>query len=262
MTTWQVVAAGAAGVFVLMTVVWAVGVTRRDASLVDRVWGLAFVVQAWIYALTGSGDPARKILMVALVTVWGLRLSGYITYRNWGEGEDPRYVAMRERNGDNWDRVNIVRVFWLQGTLALLIGVPLLAVATDATPAGLTWLDILAAAVWSVGFVFEAGGDLQLQRFLADSANKGRVLESGLWKYTRHPNYFGDTVQWLAYSLLGIATGAWWAISGYLLMTLFIVKVSGVALTDTNMSASSSRRAGHEEYVRRTNAFFPGPRRQ
>lgn len=259
MTTWQVLLAGAIGVYSLMTIVWAIGVRRRDASLVDRIWGLAFVVQAWIYAIVGGGDGARETLMVALVTIWGLRLSGYITYRNWGDGEDPRYVAMRERNGDNWNLVNLVKVFWLQGTLSLLIGVPLLAVSTRATPVGLTWLDAVAAAVWVVGFVFEAGGDLQLQQFLADSSNRGKVLSTGLWTYTRHPNYFGDTVQWMAYSLLGIATGAWWSIAGYLLMTLFIVKVSGVALTDKNMTASPSRREGHDEYVRRTNAFFPGP---
>lgn len=259
MSTLSVLLWGAGAVLVFMTAVWAVSVPRQDASLVDRVWGLAFVVQAWVYTFLGDGDPTREVLLLVLVTVWGVRLSGYITYRNWGDGEDQRYVAMRERYDGNWNVASLVRVFWLQAALSLVIGVPLLAVATDAVPPAFTWLDWLAVPVWVVGFVYEAGGDWQLQRFLADPDNRGKVMDKGLWKHTRHPNYFGDTVQWLAYSLLGLATGAWWALAGYVLMTVLIVRVSGVALTDKVMTKSS--REGHEEYVRRTNAFVPGPRK-
>lgn len=260
MSGWIVAAGGLGAVLVMMTALWAASVRRQDASLVDRVWGMAFVVYAWVYALLGGGSSAREVLMLVLVTVWGVRLSAYITYRNWGEGEDKRYAAMRERYDGNWDVASLFRVFWLQGILAFVIGVPLLAVATDATPEGLTWIDWLAVPMWLVGFAFEAGGDLQLHRFLADESNRGKVMDKGFWRYTRHPNYFGDTVQWLAYSLLGIATGAWWAIAGYLLMTAFIVKVSGVSLTEKNMSKGDSKREGYDEYVEKTNVFFPGPR--
>jgi steroid 5-alpha reductase family enzyme len=255
--TWQIWLAGLGAVLVLMTLVWVVSVARRDASLVDRVWGLAFVVAAITYAALGDGDRARTVLLLVLVGVWGLRLSIYITWRNWGEGEDKRYQAMRRRSEGSFELRSLVTIFWLQALLAWLISLPLLAALTASTPEGLIWLDYLGAVVWLVGFVFEAGGDWQLQRFLADPANRGKVMDRGLWRYTRHPNYFGDTTLWWGYFLIALATGAWWAAIGSALMTLFIVKVSGVALTEKNMGKSS--REGHEEYVRRTNAFFPGP---
>ena len=257
MATWQVWLAGLGSGLALMVATWLASLVRRDASLVDRVWGLAFVVLALTYALVGDGAGPRTWLMVALVSIWGLRLSVYLTWRNWGEGEDKRYQAMRRRASGSFALKSLVTVFGLQAVLAWLISLPLLAAATATEPAGLTWLDGLAVALWLVGFVFEAGGDWQLSRFLADPANRGKVMDRGLWRTTRHPNYFGDTVLWWGYFLLALATGAWWAALGPALMTLFIVKVSGVALTERQMTRSS--REGHDEYVRRTNAFFPGP---
>jgi steroid 5-alpha reductase family enzyme len=254
---WQVWLGGLGVVLAMMTLVWVVSVVRRDASLVDRVWGLAFVVLAVAYAVLGDGAVARVALVLALVAIWGLRLSGYITWRNWGEGEDKRYQAMRRRHDGSFALRSLVTVFWLQALLAWLISLPLLAATTAAEPTGLVWLDYLGASVWLVGLFFEAVGDGQLQRFLADPANRGKVMDQGLWRYTRHPNYFGDTTLWWGYFLIALATGAWWAAIGSALMTLFIVKVSGVALTEKSMGKSS--REGHEEYVRRTNAFFPGP---
>ena len=257
MTTWQIWLTGLASALALMLVVWVASVVRRDASLVDRVWGLAFVVLALTYAVAGDGATARTWLVVVLVSIWGLRLSIYLTWRNWGEGEDKRYQAMRRRTSGSFALKSLVTVFGLQGVLAWLISLPLLAAATADAPATLTWLDGLGVAVWLVGFVFEAGGDWQLSRFLADPANRGKVMDQGLWRYTRHPNYFGDTTLWWGYFLIALATGAWWAAVGSALMTLFIVKVSGVALTERGMARS--QREGHEEYVRRTNTFFPGP---
>jgi steroid 5-alpha reductase family enzyme len=257
---WQVALWGLAAIVALMVAGWVASVIRRDASLVDRLWGLTFVVAAWTYVLLGDGSDARGALLLVLVTVWGLRLAGYITWRNWGDGEDKRYRAMRDRNPQGFAARSLVTIFGGQGLLAWVISVPLWAVASRPDPAGLIWLDYLAGAVWVVGFVFEAGGDWQLSRFLADESNRGKVMDRGLWRYTRHPNYFGDTTVWWSLFLLALSTGAWWAALGPVLMTLFIVKVSGVALTDRNM-AKSSKREGFEEYVRRTNAFFPGPRR-
>lgn len=259
MATWQVWIGGLLAVQVLMTAVWVGSVLRRDVSLVDRVWGLAFVVAAWTYAVLAAVWTPRTWLTLVLVTVWGLRLSGYITWRNWGEGEDKRYVAMRERR-DDFAVSSLWRVFWLQGGLAWVISVPLLAASSRGAPDRLVWLDVLAVVVWLVGFVYEAGGDWQLQRFLADPSNRGKVMDRGLWKHTRHPNYFGDTVVWISYGLLALAVGAWWALIGPALMGYLIVKVSGVALTDEGMASGGSTREGYDEYVRRTNAFVPGPR--
>ncbi len=253
--TWGV-AFGATLVFA--TVMWVASYVRTDVSLVDRVWGVFFIIIAWTSYLVGH-PSTRSLLVAVLVTVWGLRLSIYLTWRNWGDGEDPRYVAMRERSDGNFAVRSLVRVFWLQATLATLIGLPLVAVATF--PGSPIWLDWIAVVVWAVGLYFEAVGDWQLSRFLADEANRGTVMDRGLWAYTRHPNYFGDTVVWVAYGLFAVAAGAWWAILGSILMGVLIVKVSGVAITEDRMGSSGSKRAGYDEYVARTNAFFPGPRK-
>jgi steroid 5-alpha reductase family enzyme len=260
MALWQVWLTGLATASLLMVLTWAGSVVRADASLVDRVWGLAFVVLAWTYAAAAGVWDARVLLALALVTVWGVRLSAFITWRNWGHGEDARYVAMRVKRPDTFARRSLVSVFLLQALLAWLISVPLLA-ATALGGGELGLLDAVAVLLWIVGFVFEAGGDAQLSRFLAEPANRGRVMDRGLWRWTRHPNYFGDTVVWWAYLALALAVGAWWGALGTLLMTFLIVKVSGVALTDRRMGRPGSTREGYAEYVRRTNAFFPGPRR-
>ena len=262
MELWQAWVGGLLAALVLMTVVWAISVPRRDASLVDRVWGLAFVVLAWTYAALAQVWTARVWLVLALVTVWGLRLSIYITWRNWGDGEDKRYQAMRRNNPETFTLRSLVTIFLLQAALAWFISLPLLAAIASEAPEGLIWLDLVAVAVWAVGFVFEAGGDWQLSRFLSDPDNRGTVMDRGLWRYTRHPNYFGDTVVWWSFFLLALSTGGWWSVVGPMAMTYLIVKVSGVALTDRSMSKDGgSRREGHDEYVRRTNAFIPGPRK-
>ena len=262
MAAWQVWLWGLAAVHVMMVLVWVGSLVQHDASLVDRFWGLAFVVLAWTYVLVGDGAGARSILVGVLVTVWGLRLAGYITWRNWGDGEDPRYQDMRAKNPDGFAIQSLVRVFLLQGTLAWLISLPLLAVATRGGE--LTLLDVLAILVWAVGLYFEAVGDWQLQRFLSDPSNRGTVMDRGLWRYTRHPNYFGDTTVWVAYGLFALATGwgGWYGVIGTGLMALFIVRVSGLALTEKRMGSSGSKREGYDEYVARTNAFFPGPPRK
>jgi steroid 5-alpha reductase family enzyme len=260
MALWQIWLAGLASASVLMVVMWVASVSTRDASLVDRVWGLAFVVLAWTYAAVADVWSDRTVLALALVSVWGLRLTFFITWRNWGHGEDARYAAMRARRPDGFTGRSLVSVFLLQAVLAWLVSVPLLA-ATALEGGDLGPLDALAVLVWLLGFTFEAGGDAQLARFLADPSNRGRVMDRGLWRYTRHPNYFGDTVVWWSFLLLALAVGAWWGAAGTLLMTFLIVRVSGVALTDRRMGAPGSSREGYDEYVRRTNAFFPGPRR-
>lgn len=238
------------------TIMWLASVIQTDASLVDRVWGLFFVVIVWTSHVVGQ-PSTRSLVVAVLVTLWALRLSIYLTWRNWGEGEDPRYVAMRQRSGGNFTIRSLWRVYWLQGVLASLIGIPLVAVATH--PGDLWWLDWVAVVVFAVGLYFEGVGDWQLTRFLADEANKGTVMNQGLWRYTRHPNYFGDIVVWTAFGLFAIASGAWWGIIGSIGMGLLIVNVSGVAITEKQMGRSDSKREGYDEYLETTNAFFPGP---
>ncbi len=242
-------------ILALMTALWLVSLRLKNASIVDIFWGTGFVVAAWFYfALTPDGFAGRKILLAALATIWGLRLSIYIFWRNHGKPEDFRYQKWRREEGGSWWWKSYPRVFLLQGFLMWVISLPLLAAQISPMPARFTILDGLGVLVWLVGFYFEAAGDLQLARFKADPANSGRVMDRGVWRFTRHPNYFGDAAQWWGFWLLAAAAqGGWWTFISPLLMTFFLLRVSGVALLEKTLNT----RPGYEEYVRRTSAFIP-----
>lgn len=249
--------AGLPWALALMTAVWAASLPTRDASLVDRFWGLGFVLAAASYlAARGEATPGLlPWLVMALVAIWGVRLSMHITVRNWGKGEDPRYAAMRAAHPGSWSGRSLVTVFWLQAALLWIISAPLAAAILSDRPVvwPLAWAGVV---VWAVGFVFEAGGDLQLARFKANPANRGQVLQEGFWRYTRHPNYFGDATTWWGFYLLAASAGGWWTIFAPALMTFFLVRVSGVRLLEDSLRNS---KPGYAEYVARTNAFLPGP---
>jgi steroid 5-alpha reductase family enzyme len=202
----SVALSSAIAVAVLMVGTWALSVRLANVSIVDLVWGLAFVVVAHVARAVVDPNP-RIDLLTALVTIWGFRLSGYLLWRNWGTGEDKRYVAMRKRSGDKYWWFSLIQVFGLQGVLVLIVSLPvqLTAAADDVALGPVAWL---GAAVWLVGFVFETVGDAQLARFKANPENSGQVMDTGLWRYTRHPNYFGDfTVWWGLFS--GVAGSRW-----------------------------------------------------
>jgi steroid 5-alpha reductase family enzyme len=193
-----------------------------------------------------------------LVTLWGLRLSLYILWRNWGKPEDFRYRKWREESRGIWWWKSFFQVFLFQGVLLWIISAPLL--AAHIYPAGsLTVLDELAILMWAIGFFFEAVGDLQLAHFKANPANRGKVMDTGVWRYTRHPNYFGDATQWWAYYLIALAAGGWWTIFSPISMTSLLVRVSGVALLEKTMEI----KPGYKKYTETTSAFIPWfPRRQ
>jgi steroid 5-alpha reductase family enzyme len=247
-------------VVVFMTLLWIYSVRIRNASIVDSFWGAGFVLQAWVYfALTPDGFTARKLLISALVTVWGLRLSIHIHRRNHGKPEDFRYQEFRRRYGPGYWWISFFQVFLLQGILMFIIGAPLLLAQYSPTPEAITILDVLGLIVWIVGFYFEAVGDAQLARFRADPNNKGKVLNTGLWAYTRHPNYFGDAAQWWGFYLIALSAGGWWTIFSPLLMTLMLIKVSGVGLLEKTLAKT---KPGYAEYMRTTSAFIPWPPRR
>jgi steroid 5-alpha reductase family enzyme len=234
---------------------WLFSVLRKDVSFVDSLWSLFFLVAALVFAADAQPISLRGQVIVVLVAVWALRLSIYITARNWGEPEDYRYQAIRKNNDPGFAFKSLYIVFGLQGVLAWFVAMPLLpAISSQANFGG---LDYLALALWIVGFVFEAGGDYQLARFKARKDSKGRVLDSGLWRYTRHPNYFGDFCIWWAFYLFAVSAGGWWTIASPILMSVLLLKVSGVAMLERDIS---ERRPEYAEYIRNTNAFFPGPR--
>ncbi len=239
----------------LMTLLWLVSLILKNASIVDIFWGTGFVVVAWAsFFLTPDGFLPRKQLLLLLVTLWGLRLSTHILLRNWGKPEDFRYQAWREQNGASWWWRSFFKVFFLQGVLMWVISTPLLAAQLRPLPDRLIWLDFLAVLVWLIGFFFEAVGDYQLTRFRANPANKGQVLQTGVWRYTRHPNYFGDATQWWAYFLIALAAGGWWTIFSPIIMTTLLLRVSGVALLEKSLAVE---KPGYKEYVEKTSAFIP-----
>jgi steroid 5-alpha reductase family enzyme len=255
----EVMAASALAITGLMLAAWAVSLVRRDASVVDVFWGLGFVLVAWVALAVGDGYTGRKILVTALVSAWGLRLAVYLFLRNAGKGEDFRYRRMRARHGPRFWLISLFTVFLLQGALMFAVSLPVQA-ANVAGPGYFTWLDGLGAAVWLAGLLFEAVGDWQLARFKADPANAGRVMDRGLWAWTRHPNYFGDSLVWWGIFLVAASNPVHlWAVAGPLLMTFLLVRVSGVALLERSLVR---RRPGYDEYIARTSAFIPRPPRR
>jgi steroid 5-alpha reductase family enzyme len=257
----QIYGIGILAILGLMTMLWIASLILRDSSIVDIFWGTGFVITNWVYfALTPGGLPARKWLIGILVTLWGLRLSLYILWRNWSKGEDFRYRNWREEAGGAWWWQSFFRVFLLQGLLMWIISSPLLAAQRGVMTSRLTILDAAGVLVWVIGFFFEAAGDWQMARFKANPANRGKVLRTGVWRYTRHPNYFGDATQWWAYYLLAAAGGGFFTIFSPLLMTTLLLRVSGVALLEKSLKETKPR---YKDYIETTSAFAPWfPRRR
>lgn len=239
----------------LMLGVWLLSLVKKDASIVDTFWGLGFVLTAAVCCAIGEGYEMRRILVTALTAIWGLRLAGHIFLRNKGRGEDFRYKAMRARHGKRFPVVSLYSVFAVQGLLMWVISLPLQIGETSRLPAKLTWLDWAGATIWLIGFGFESIGDLQLARFKGDLKNKGKVMDRGLWRFTRHPNYFGDALLWWGLFLTALSTpsGVWTLISP-LIMTALLMKVSGVALLEKTLMKTKPE---YRDYVGRTSAFFP-----
>jgi steroid 5-alpha reductase family enzyme len=243
-----------AAIMSMMIILWLISIKIRNVSIVDLFWGLGFVVTGAVYFISTEGLEARKILLMTMVSIWGLRLSIYLAWRNLGKGEDFRYQKFRKEFGEHrywW--YSFFSVFLLQGVLMWLISAPLLGAQFYAGNK-LGILDFIGAAIWIIGFIFEAGGDMQLARFKADPSKKGKVLDTGLWRYTRHPNYFGDAAIWLGYALICLSAGSYWPVLGSVLMTALIIKVSGVALLEKSLITT---KPGYQEYVRRTSTFIP-----
>jgi steroid 5-alpha reductase family enzyme len=238
------------------TALWIVSLVLRNASIVDIFWGPGLILVAWVYHMVVPEQPThRGLLACLLVTVWGLRLALHIGTRNAGHGEDFRYRQWREQAGAAFWWVSYLKVFLLQAVVLWVVATPL-ALAQLGRP-GLTLLDMLGVALWVIGFGFEAVADWQLMAFKRDPGNRGRVLQTGLWRLSRHPNYFGEAVLWWGIGLVGVAGGGPLALISPLLLTFLLLKISGVAMLDR---ALVERRPGYAEYVASTPAFVPLPR--
>ncbi|TKG94754.1 DUF1295 domain-containing protein [Puteibacter caeruleilacunae] len=242
-------------IWILVTLLWIWSVIIKNVSIIDLFWGMSFVVVNSFYVLTTGELTIRKILIMAFVGLWGLRLSIHLALRNIGKGEDFRYQQFRKDYGEKrywW--FSYMQTFLLQGILVMLVSLPLLGINLSQHTKELNILDYIGIALWLLGFSFETIGDYQLSRFKKNPNNKGKVLDTGLWKYTRHPNYFGDAAVWWSFALFSIAASAYWYIIGAIIMTYLLVKISGVSLLEKSLNKTKPQ---YQEYIRKTSAFIP-----
>ena len=246
-------ACGLAAMLALGLLTWVVSFFKADVSIVDSVWSLLIFSGGVVYAAALPAAGPRAFLVLGLAALWALRLAVYITWRNRGEPEDHRYQAIRARNQPRFEWKSLYLVFVLQAVLAWIVSLSLFAGVAGVSAPG--WLDIAGTAVVLFGIAFETAGDWQLARFKCDPASAGRVMDRGLWRYTRHPNYFGEFCVWWGFYLIALAAGGWWTIVSPVLMSVLLLKVSGVTLLEKDIG---ERRPAYREYVARTNAFFPG----
>jgi steroid 5-alpha reductase family enzyme len=253
----SILLAAAIATLVLMLSTWLVSLIRKDASVVDIVWGLGFVVVAWVARFVGHGSSTRQMLLTVCTTLWGVRLAGYLAWRNLGKGEDYRYRTMRKKFGDRFPIVSLRTVFLTQGVLMWIVSMPVQFGQMHGGRDGVDAWIIAGFVLWAVGLAFESIGDIQLARFKAVEANKGTVMNRGLWAWTRHPNYFGDScVWWGLWLMASSAPIARWTVFGPIAMTFLLVRVSGVAMLEKTIGR---RRPGYDEYIRTTSAFLPRP---
>lgn len=245
-------------VAVYMTAWFVVALVKKDNSVADIAWGLGFVLVAGVTLARGADPAARSVLASSFVFIWGIRLALHILLRNRKRGEDPRYAAWRAK----WGRWFVVRsylqVFLLQGLFLLIISsaVILINTSVSVSPHPLGLLDLAGTVVWVVGFLFEAAGDAQLAHFKRDPENRGKIMNRGLWKYTRHPNYFGESLMWWGIFLLALSLPyGWTAVASPVLITFLLVRVSGIPMLEKKYAGNAEFQA----YARRTSAFVPWP---
>jgi steroid 5-alpha reductase family enzyme len=238
------------------TVTWLLSLSLRNVSIVDSLWSLMLFAAGVIYALGADPRAPRLALVLWMLAIWAARLSIYITARSMGKGEDRRYQAIRERNEPHFAFKSLYLVFCLQALLAWIISLPLLGAFSSIAPIGI--LDYLGLILWLTGFVFEALADWQLARFKRNPAHADAVMTGGLWRFTRHPNYFGEFCVWWGFAAVAVSAGGWWSLPGPVLLTVLLLRVSGVSLLEKDIG---NRRPRYADYVLKTNAFFPGPRR-
>ena len=234
---------------------WLLSLPMRNVNIARPLWSLMLFAAGVVYALGSDPRAPRLALVLWLLAIWAARLAVFITARNAGSGEERRFQSLRARHAPFWLK-SVYLVFLPRALLSWLVSLPLLGAFASIRPLG--WLDWAGALLWLVGFAFEAGSDWQLARFRRQPANAGAVLDRGFWRYTRHPNYFGECCTWFGFWLMAVSAGAWWALPGPVIL-VWLLRVRGVAGVE---SGSGNRRPQYADYVLKTNAFFPAPPRK
>jgi steroid 5-alpha reductase family enzyme len=239
-----------------MVLLWLASLRLRDVSIVDIFWGSGFVLVAGWSAYSAGADDTRSLVLVAVVAVWGLRLSAYLAWRNLGKGEDRRYQEIRAARGESFRYSSLVLIFGTQGVMMWVVSTPVqwALIHAPGQMGAMQWLGLVVAAS---GIAIETTADIQLARFKRDPESRGKVMDRGVWRYSRHPNYFGDFCVWWGLFLLAYSgTDSLITIAGPVLMTVSLLEITGVTLLEKDIG---ERRPGYAEYVRRTSAFFPWP---
>ena len=256
MDTGQIFLQGGLAILVYVSLIWIISLLKKDAGIMDIFWGLGFIVTGYFYLSADYSHALQPRLLYSLVLLWGLRLTLHIGVRNLGEAEDARYANWRQQFGAKWWWLSYFRVFILQGMVMWIVSIPLLFGLLDKAP--LTVLDGVGVLFFAVGFLVEAIGDWQLRSFKKDPSNKGKVLNTGLWGLTRHPNYFGEALLWWGFTLIAIELSTFWILISPIIMTWLLIKVSGVAMLDDLLKKT---KPDYAEYIENTNAFLPGKRK-
>lgn len=250
----QIFLLGFLAIMTLMTTLWVISIFIKNVSIVDAFWGVGFAVSAIFYFIVTEGEATRSLIVLILISAWALRLFVYLSTRNWGKGEDFRYQKFRKDYGEHrywW--FSFFQTFLLQGVLMWFVSIPLLGSMFNPDK-GFGLLDILALVIVLIGISFEAIGDYQMSRFKSQPSNKGKVMDMGLWKYSRHPNYFGNACLWWGFALFSIAAGNFYGIIGPAIMTFLLLKVSGVSLLERSLKKDKPE---YEKYARKTSSFIP-----
>lgn len=259
----QILVTNAVLLAVVILALWAYSVRIRDVSFIDAFWAFGMAMLAVATFMQADGAEPRMLLITALTVLWGLRLSIHLYTRWRAHGEDPRYKrivgGLMEKKGWSFARASLQQVFLLQAVLLFIVCLPAQLGQISPEPAQLGPLAWIGAAIALVGIAFETVGDAQLKAFRADPAMQGKVLDTGLWRYTRHPNYFGDACTWWGIWLIAAeTTPGLYAIVGPVLITWLLTRLSGVPMLEHGLR---KRRPGYEDYIRRTSSFFPWPPR-
>ena len=247
--------------WICLTMLWLISLKIKDASIIDIYWGFGFVIMSWTGLIINlffneTTITTSQWLINIMVTIWGLRLSIHLAIRNLGKGEDLRYVKMREPASPDWRFLSYVRVFMFQGFLQMLLMTPIVLVHYYPGQSGMSFLDYFGLLVWAIGFGIEAITDMQLTKFRSNATNSNKILKTGLWRYSRHPNYFGDALQWFAFFIISLNSGYIWGVIGPILMVFIFLKLT-IGILE---KSQTRKRPGYEEYTKSTNVFFPGKR--
>jgi steroid 5-alpha reductase family enzyme len=247
-------------IFIYLSLIFLVSLFKKNASIVDVAWGVGFVLVLLVSLLTSPGFPGqmtgRKLLLIIMIAAWGFRLSWHIYQRNKGKPEDFRYANWRQKWGKWFSLRSYFQIFLLQGFFMFLILLPALLIIRQPAGGGWIWLDSLGVLVWILGFLFEARADAELERFKADPTNKGKIIKSGLWRYSRHPNYFGEALMWWGIFIIGLnVRSGWLGIISPLTITILLTRVSGIPLLEKKYAGNPE----YETYKAVTSTFFPWP---